>query len=112
MDMVLYKINVACCVPREGDLRVIRPFVFVRERDLKTFAQQVMSFSNASHSTGRQLPSLHNCDSSNRCISFLFYILVGDSNLLINISLKIPTAERDVEHINMYRIRPEYIVAN
>ncbi|KAK2174789.1 hypothetical protein NP493_777g01038 [Ridgeia piscesae] len=25
---------------QEGDLRVIRPFVFVRERDLKTFAQQ------------------------------------------------------------------------
>ena len=26
---------------REGDLRVIRPFVYVREKDLRTFAEKV-----------------------------------------------------------------------
>lgn len=26
---------------REGDLRVIRPFVYVREKDLRMFAEQV-----------------------------------------------------------------------
>ena len=27
--------------PREGDLRVIRPFVYAREKDLRSFADKV-----------------------------------------------------------------------
>ena len=45
LNVQLYELcYIASYVTREGDLRVIRPFVFVRERDLKAFAQQVTAF--------------------------------------------------------------------
>lgn len=28
------------CLKRDGDLRIIRPFVYVREKDLRAFAEQ------------------------------------------------------------------------
>ena len=40
-NITLYKnVSLFCCF-RQGDLRVIRPFVYVREADLRAFAEQV-----------------------------------------------------------------------
>ena len=36
-----YIIKYTFCTPREGDLRVVRPFVYVREKDLRQFATEV-----------------------------------------------------------------------
>lgn len=41
MWMVKSRDDLTFLYPREGDLRVIRPFVYAREKDLRSFADKV-----------------------------------------------------------------------